>query len=82
MCDNCGGRLVTRPDDTPEAIRSRLRDYREKTQPILDLLCEKEMIVRVDGTPTPDVVQSDMRRKLGLLVEAAELREAVGVGRD
>ena len=45
VCDNCGGRLVTRADDTPEAIRARLRDYRDKTQPILDLLREKEMIV-------------------------------------
>ena len=67
VCDNCGGRLVTRADDTPEAIRARLRDYREKTQPILDLLREKELIVTVDGTPGPDVVQAEMRRKLGLV---------------
>jgi adenylate kinase len=66
VCDNCGGRLIQRPDDTPEAIRRRLSDYREKTQPILDLLCEKEMMVTVDGTPGPDVVQAEMRRKLGL----------------
>jgi len=76
VCDNCGGRLVPRPDDTPEAIRERLHDYREKTQPILDLLREKEMIVAVDGTPTPDMVQAEMRRKLGLrpaVVEQPEL---------
>ena len=82
VCDNCGGRLVTRADDTPEAIRARLRDYREKTQPILDLLREKEMIVTVDGTPEPDVVQAEMRRKLGLMaapVEASPAREPVGV---
>jgi adenylate kinase len=82
VCDNCGGRLVTRADDTPEAIRARLRDYREKTQPILDLLREKELIVNVDGTPEPDVVQAEMRRRLGLLpgaVEATPAREPVGV---
>ena len=75
VCDNCGGRLVTRADDTPEAIRARLRDYREKTQPILDLLREKEMIVIVDGTPEPDVVQAEMRRRLGLV----RVPEPVGV---
>ena len=69
VCDNCGGRLVTRADDTPEAIRARLRDYREKTQPILDLLREKELIVVVDGTPGPDVVQAEMRGRLGLVPE-------------
>lgn len=66
VCDNCGGRLVTRADDTPEAIRTRLAEYREKTRPILDLLREKELIVTVDGTPPPDVVQAEIRRKLGL----------------
>jgi adenylate kinase len=82
VCDNCGGRLVTRADDTPEAIRARLHDYREKTQPILDLLREKELIVNVDGTPEPDVVQAEMRRRLGLrpgAVEATPAREPVGV---
>lgn len=66
VCDNCGGRLVTRADDTPEAIRTRLAEYRGKTRPILDLLREKELIVTVDGTPPPDVVQAEIRRKLGL----------------
>jgi adenylate kinase len=66
VCDNCGGRLVTRADDTPEAIKTRLGEYRQKTRPILELLREKELIVRVDGTPAPDVVQAEIRRKLGL----------------
>ena len=67
VCDNCGGRLLARADDTSEAIRARLHDYREKTQPILDLLREKELIVRVDATPDPDVVQAEMRHRLGLV---------------
>jgi adenylate kinase len=81
VCDNCGGRLVTRADDTPEAIRARLRDYREKTQPILDLLREKELIVTVNGTPGPDIVQAEMRRRLGLaaeMVEESAERQPVG----
>ena len=72
VCDNCGGRLVTRDDDTPDAIKTRLAEYREKTRPILDLLREKELIVTVDGTPTPDVVQAEIRRKLGLAKGAPE----------
>jgi len=76
ICDNCGGRLVPRPDDTPEVIRQRLRDYREKTEPILKLLREKELIVAVDATPPPDVVQAEMRRRLGL----AEVRDETPVG--
>jgi len=76
ICDNCGGRLVTRADDTPEAIRTRLAEYREKTRPILELLRAKELMVMVDGTPPPDVVQAEIRRKLGLGTGASDGSEA------
>ena len=79
VCDNCGGRLVPRDDDTPEAIRKRLADYREKTAPILDLLRDKELIVTVDATPAPDVVQAEMRKRLGLVEVPAEAPVPAGV---
>jgi adenylate kinase len=67
ICDVCGGRLVTRPDDTPEAIRLRLREYHEKTEPILDLFRRKELVVIVDGSQPADQVQQEIRRQLGLI---------------
>ena len=82
VCDNCGGRLVPRADDTPEAIRKRLRDYRDKTAPILVLLREKELIVAVDATPAPDIVQAEIRHGLGLVKVEAETPVAVGQSGD
>lgn len=79
VCDNCGGRLLPRDDDTPAAIRKRLADYREKTAPILELFREKELIVRVDATPPPDLVQAEMRKRLGLVDVEAEVLEPAGV---
>jgi adenylate kinase len=35
-CEKCGGRLVRRKDDEPEAIRARMRAYREQTEPVID----------------------------------------------
>lgn len=35
-CDKCGGKLVRRKDDEPDAIRTRLRVYDEQTAPVLD----------------------------------------------
>lgn len=32
----CGGRLVRRKDDEPEAIRTRMRAYREQTEPVVE----------------------------------------------
>ncbi|MBA2683548.1 MAG: adenylate kinase [Gemmatimonadaceae bacterium] len=34
-CDKCSGKLVRRKDDEPEAIRSRMRAYREQTEPVV-----------------------------------------------
>jgi adenylate kinase len=57
-CDVCSGRLVALSDDTSEAIQVRLREYHEKTDPIIDLFRKKELVVVVDGTkPAADVEQ-------------------------
>lgn len=65
-CDVCGGALVSRADDTQEAVRSRLEDFHTKTKPVLDLFARKELIVHVEGTGTVEEVQQDIRGKLGL----------------
>jgi adenylate kinase len=66
VCDVCGGLLVQRPDDTEVAIRARLGDYHEKTQPIVELFRRKELVIVADGTRAPDDVQDDIRRALKL----------------
>jgi adenylate kinase len=35
-CEKCGGRLVRRKDDEPDAIRNRLEVYRTQTEPVID----------------------------------------------
>jgi adenylate kinase len=64
VCDMCGGRLVPRPDDTPEAVRARLRDYHAKTEPVLDLFRAKEFVVVIDATGPPLEVHAGVRRHL------------------
>jgi adenylate kinase len=64
-CDICGAMLITRPDDTPEAVHARLQEYHTKTQPILELFRRKELVVTVDGTRAAAEVQQDLRRQLG-----------------
>jgi adenylate kinase len=65
-CDVCGGPLVARSDDTPDAVRARLKDYHDKTEPILDLFRKKELVVSVDGTRPVNDVQAELRKNLGL----------------
>jgi adenylate kinase len=66
VCDVCGGPLVARADDTPDAVRRRLQDYHAKTEPILELFRKKELVVTADGTQPAAEVQRDLRRQLGL----------------
>lgn len=74
-CDVCGGRLVSRVDDTLEAVQARLHDYHTKTEPILDLFRGRELIVRVDGAKPADVIQTEIRRQLRLPLEARSRKD-------
>jgi adenylate kinase len=65
-CDVCGGELVSREDDTEQALAARLRDFHEKTNPVLDLFRVKEVVVTVDARPDKHTVQRDIRQRLGL----------------
>jgi adenylate kinase len=49
ICDKCGGTLVQREDDTPQAIARRLALYDELTAPLLSYYQEKGVLEQVDG---------------------------------
>jgi adenylate kinase len=65
-CDVCGGELERREDDTEEALAVRLREYHEKTNPVLDIFRRKEYVVTVDARPAPEQIQQAIRTRLGL----------------
>jgi adenylate kinase len=65
-CDSCGAELVTREDDTEEALAVRLRDYHEKTDPVIELFRRKEYVFIVDARPSPEEVQQQIRKSLRL----------------
>lgn len=49
-CDECGGRLVQRNDDTPEVIERRFRVFQEQTAPLLEYYKNRVPIIRVTYT--------------------------------
>lgn len=55
-CDNCGGDVVQRDDDTPDAINQRLDLYETQTQPLIDYYGSSGRLVTVDGVGSPDDV--------------------------
>ena len=65
VCATCGGQLVMREDDNPEALAARLGDYHAKTKPIIELFERKECVLRIDAKQAIPVIQREIRRKLG-----------------
>ncbi len=55
-CPKCGGRLVRRHDDNEETLRSRLAEYREKTEPLVGYFSKRGLLRAIDSTGTPDLV--------------------------
>ncbi|WP_298336871.1 adenylate kinase [Ferrimicrobium sp.] len=56
ICDNCGGELVQREDDTEAAILRRLEIYEKTTTPLLGFYADMGLLETVDGVGTPDEV--------------------------
>jgi adenylate kinase len=64
LCDRCGGELYQRPDDTPEAVRNRIRVYLEETAPLIDYYREKGILREVDGEQKVDQVAKALHASL------------------
>lgn len=75
-CDVCGAPLVAREDDNPAALAARLRDFREKTEPVIALFRRKEFVIDVDATDSIEDIQIAIRRRLGLPVRVPDLPPA------
>jgi adenylate kinase len=56
VCDECGGDLIQRDDDTEDTVRERLRVYEENTAPVVEHYRDEGVLVEVDGEGTPDEV--------------------------
>ena len=48
-CDKCHAQLVTRKDDNPETIKSRLDVYHSQTEPLKDFYAKKNKLFIVEG---------------------------------
>jgi adenylate kinase len=60
VCDVCGGTLVTRNDDTIDAVKVRLREYHRLTQPLIQYYKEKGLLVDLDGSISSTDLANDI----------------------
>lgn len=60
VCDECGGELYQREDDTEAVARNRIEVYEENTAPVVEHYDGEGLLARVDGEGTPDEVWADV----------------------
>lgn len=66
ICGKCGGKLIQREDDKPEAIKERFAYYRANTQELIDYLDKKGKLIRIDGERPIETIAADIHSKLSL----------------
>jgi len=55
-CNRCKGEIYQRADDEPEAIKKRLEDYRDQTEPLLEYYKPRDIVHSIDASKKIEVV--------------------------
>ena len=67
VCDIDGGKLIVRDDDKPDVIKNRLKQYQEKTEPLIEYYEERGTLNHVNGAQSPDEVEESIHGILATL---------------
>jgi adenylate kinase len=59
-CEVCGGDVVQRSDDQPEAIQKRLETFERDTFPLLSFYEQRDLLVKVNGDQSVETVAEDI----------------------
>ncbi len=62
VCDDCGGHLSVRTDDTKETLLRRINTYRENAKAILEYYKNKGLLMTVDASHNPETVIEDAKK--------------------
>jgi len=61
VCDVCGStEFKRRPDDNEQTVRTRMAEYRAKTEPILPYYEQRGLVRRIDGMASVDEVAAQI----------------------
>ncbi|MGN1344530.1 MAG: adenylate kinase [Traorella sp.] len=64
VCDECGGALYQRKDDTLESLTVRVDEYKKLTAPVLFYYSEKNLVRTINANQSIDDVWNDVQKAL------------------
>ncbi|NLW17340.1 MAG: adenylate kinase [Firmicutes bacterium] len=65
VCDQCGGELQQRQDDTIATVKNRLEVYNRQTEPLINYYQQQDKLISIDGSQAIDKVFQDIAQHLG-----------------
>lgn len=68
ICDECGGELYQRDDDSEETMRKRLEVYEEQTSPLVTYYAKESLLRTIHGIGSID----DIQRQLLNILEGSQ----------
>jgi adenylate kinase len=68
ICDDCGGELYIRNDDSIDSVRTRLENYRTQTAPLENYYRTRGTLVSVDGEASADAVWAVLEKVMERLM--------------
>jgi adenylate kinase len=78
-CDGCGGRLITRVDDTDERVRRhRLDVYARESRPLLDYYRGRSTFRSINGAQAPDLVARELATSIDEIVPVTARHSGAG----
>lgn len=66
VCDQCGGKLVKRKDDSTDGIKSRMGEFQKYVVPVLKYFRSEKLLHSVDGEQSIEQVHKDITKLIGL----------------
>ena len=64
VCDQCGGVLYQRPDDSEATVLNRLEVYQRQTASLIDFYERKGVLVRINAGTNPQAATAELMTKL------------------
>jgi adenylate kinase len=59
-CDQCGGEIIQRIDDSEEGVKKRLEVFAQETMPVIEYYQKQEKLIEIDGDQDIEKVFEDI----------------------
>jgi adenylate kinase len=63
-CDKCGGKLITRADDTIKGVKERLRWFKADVKPAINYYQKKGRLIKINGEQSIEKVFKDILKAI------------------